>query len=366
MKQDLDLEAVLARAENQIKNLVKLNSLGRDEWMAWHVERHLLSGKLTSAWNNRAHFAKYGNGISWEEQYLRERVRLTFGMGAEPVSSSRLAIAKTITFEHGDNAMTETLWFHDVYNERGGSACVCVPVKVADVEYSTGEKRSGIALRLIFKNPEERPSWLPKSREVMAFTSYETIGNNGKIQSSVRNPGLVPQFYSASDEVLQAARREIEDHYTLDFRGWVAQKRISETLARNICLSREKATEDVAYCLTQSHYLHERAGSVWGYGFDTISADKIAPGHPLSEGDSDPHVQIGIYQHILATNNLFGDIFNIRHLKITDMWNNEKEGLGVVVEHAHRPKWINGRTVYAMVAEFNPKTKDFHPTINPC
>lgn len=364
MGRKIDITPIIDHAIQQAARLIKIDSLDDNAWLELHATKRLLSGRLTHAWKNRELYKSLlGAGVDWQEQYIRERVALTFGFGAESLPASRMALAP-VKLEYGDTAMTETCWFADIFNAKTLPSCRCVPAQI-EASYSNGETLNGVGLSFVFG--DKGPKWLPQNHNIFAFTSHVTTRTDGKkIQSPVRYPGLMSQFSGASDEVLKDhLRRRVEEQYSVGRQEWVAEHRISETLARNIELSKAENGAKDAYVF-HNHYLHERAAAEWGYGFDVAPSANLKIGPAISEGDSDPHVQIGRFVHILNENNLFGDRFLARHIKATDMWGTEREGLGIIVEHAHRPPWIGDNTAYALIAEVDPKTKSWLPVINPC
>lgn len=115
----------------------------------------------------------------------------------------------------------------------------------------------------------------------------------------------------------------------------------------------------------KSQYLHERAAYEFGWGFAVAPRSHIQYGDAFTEGDCKPITEAGWHIERYINLSIFPeDYFEAKYITYEDA-NLKKEGIGIIVRETSASFFPDGHIVFAIVAEFNVKTNQFEPAINP-
>ncbi len=118
----------------------------------------------------------------------------------------------------------------------------------------------------------------------------------------------------------------------------------------------------------RKQYLHERANFEFGNGFEIIARSRITFGDAYSEADCKPITEAGwFFDRYLTLNKAsFPDEeYELKTLNIEQETGVRVEGIGIVVRKTIA-NWVpQGHIVCCIITEFNTKTKQYLPAINP-
>ncbi len=116
----------------------------------------------------------------------------------------------------------------------------------------------------------------------------------------------------------------------------------------------------------RSMYLEERTAYEWGWGFVIVPKSRVIFGDPIIESDCRPLTEACWHIERYLTLNPFpdSDKLEAKYIKVESK-HEKKEGIGMVLRHTSAD-WIpEGHIVYAIIAEYDPRTHNFLPARNP-
>jgi hypothetical protein len=137
---------------------------------------------------------------------------------------------------------------------------------------------------------------------------------------------------------------------------WI-EKHGSGTLRKNKSLSMRH----------RNQYLHERVAWEFGYGFDIMASSRITFNDAITEGDCKPITECGWHAARIITRRIFEeDFYQAKYIIAEENNYKRREGVGLILRTT-TASWIpSGYLVFSIIAEYDPKTHDFLPAINPC
>lgn len=115
----------------------------------------------------------------------------------------------------------------------------------------------------------------------------------------------------------------------------------------------------------RTQYLAERVAYEFGYGFQILPRSQITFGDPITEGDCHSITECGWHIERYMELDIFGDKVQAKYIHASFRDETKKEGVGIIVRETSAPWLPAGHIVFAIVAEFNPYTKEWEDAINP-
>jgi hypothetical protein len=117
-------------------------------------------------------------------------------------------------------------------------------------------------------------------------------------------------------------------------------------------------------------YLDERAAYEFGWGFEARPSKQVTLGQAITESDCHALTEVGWHAERYLNHLLFpGDEAQVAYITI-EVCGERREGVGIVITKTSA-WWLRvdphtDVTVFAIIAEWDPKTKDWKEAINPC
>lgn len=112
---------------------------------------------------------------------------------------------------------------------------------------------------------------------------------------------------------------------------------------------------------------HEAICQTLGWGFETLPTTYITFNDAITEGDCPSLTEVGWHVDRLYSIHPFDeDRFELKYIIIQDKNGNiERQGVGLIVRECSI-QWIKkGHLVFAMLTEYNLKTEEWTPCVNP-
>ncbi len=113
--------------------------------------------------------------------------------------------------------------------------------------------------------------------------------------------------------------------------------------------------------------MEEAIAQVLGWEFKTIPSSYVTTGIPMAEGDCPAITEFGWHLDRIQAFGIWGaDKYQAGWINVTNQEGIvEAAGLAIMLVETDI-SWIpNGNLVYAMIAEYDPKTKSWSETKNP-
>jgi hypothetical protein len=117
-------------------------------------------------------------------------------------------------------------------------------------------------------------------------------------------------------------------------------------------------------------YLDERTAYEFGWGFEARPSKQVTLGRAITEGDCHAITEVGWHAERYLSYMLFpGDEGTVAYITV-EVNGERREGVGIVITKTSAA-WINidpyvDMTVFAIITEWDNKTKDWKEAINPC
>ena len=115
----------------------------------------------------------------------------------------------------------------------------------------------------------------------------------------------------------------------------------------------------------RTQYLAERVAYEFGYGFQILPRSQITFGDPITEGDCHSITECGWHIERFMNMDVFDDKVQAKYIHASFRDETKKEGVGIIVRETSAPWLPAGHIVFAIIAEFNPYTKEWEDAINP-
>jgi len=117
----------------------------------------------------------------------------------------------------------------------------------------------------------------------------------------------------------------------------------------------------------QKQYRHERICFEFGHGFEICPSTYITFNDAQTEADCKSITEAGWHIDRLITRRIFvEDHFEVKYIHHEEPNGFRREGVGVILR-ATTCSWIpESQLVFCIIAEYDLKTRDFKPAINPC
>jgi len=104
-----------------------------------------------------------------------------------------------------------------------------------------------------------------------------------------------------------------------------------------------------------------------GWGFELLPTTYLTFNVAISEGDCHSITEVGWHFDRLLSVHIFPeDIFELKYINIQDIEGNiERQGIGIIVKETSI-QWIgNSKLCFALLTEYNNKTKEWSECVNP-
>lgn len=114
-----------------------------------------------------------------------------------------------------------------------------------------------------------------------------------------------------------------------------------------------------------SQYWHERIAYEFGYAFEMSPRTRVCYNDAISEGDCHPITEAGWFMERYMNLSIFPeDRWEAKYIIVEDSDGTRREGVGLICRQTSfsLPK---GNILFAIIAEFDNKTKKFLPAKNP-
>lgn len=112
---------------------------------------------------------------------------------------------------------------------------------------------------------------------------------------------------------------------------------------------------------------HEAICQTLGWGFEALPSTYITFNDAITEGDCPSLTEVGWHvDRLLAIHPFPEDRFELKYIIIQDKNGNiERQGVGLIVRETSI-QWIKkGSLVFALLTEYNLKTEEWTPCVNP-
>lgn len=115
----------------------------------------------------------------------------------------------------------------------------------------------------------------------------------------------------------------------------------------------------------RGQYLHERVAFEFGWGFEILPVSRVTFGDARTEGDCSAITEAGWHiDRIMSLSSFEEDVYQTKYVQI-ETPEGRREGIGVVLKETSAPWVPAGHLVFAIIAEYDPKTHDFLCAQNP-
>ncbi len=119
--------------------------------------------------------------------------------------------------------------------------------------------------------------------------------------------------------------------------------------------------------LWKDQYLEERVAFEFGYGFTILKQSRVTWGPARTESDCKPLTEAGWFIDRYLLRDLFpGDVIEAKYIIAEFDHEEKKEGVGIFVRETSASFIPKGYSVFAIIAEYDKKFKDFKTAVNPC
>lgn len=116
----------------------------------------------------------------------------------------------------------------------------------------------------------------------------------------------------------------------------------------------------------REQYLHERAAYELGWAFECLPRSRVTFGDAYTEGDVKALTEAGWHIERYIELSVFPeDQFEAKYINVEYKDGVTREGVGLIVRQTSAVFVPAGHLVFAIVAEFDPKTKQWHDAVNP-
>lgn len=116
----------------------------------------------------------------------------------------------------------------------------------------------------------------------------------------------------------------------------------------------------------REQYLHERAAYEFGWAFECLPRSRVTFGDAYTEGDVKPLTEAGWHIERYMQMCVFPeDELEAKYINVEYKDGATREGVGMVVRQTSATFVPGGHLVFAIVAEFDPKTKQWREATNP-
>lgn len=114
-----------------------------------------------------------------------------------------------------------------------------------------------------------------------------------------------------------------------------------------------------------SQYLHERVAYEFGYAFEVLPRTRIVYNDAISEGDCHSITEAGWFMERYINLSIFEeDKFEVKYIIAEEADGTRREGVGLICRQTSF-QLSKGNILFAIVAEFDNKSKTWHPAKNP-
>jgi hypothetical protein len=116
----------------------------------------------------------------------------------------------------------------------------------------------------------------------------------------------------------------------------------------------------------REQYLHERAAYELGWTFECLPRSRVTFGDAYTEGDVKALTEAGWHIERYIELSMFPeDQFEAKYINVEYKDGATREGVGMICRQTSAGFVPSGHLVFAIVAEFDPKTKQWHDAVNP-
>jgi hypothetical protein len=116
----------------------------------------------------------------------------------------------------------------------------------------------------------------------------------------------------------------------------------------------------------REQYLHERAAYELGWAFECLPRSRVTFGDAYTEGDCKPLTEAGWHIERYIEMSVFPeDQFEAKYINVEYKDGVTREGVGMVVRQTSAAFVPGGHLVFAIIAEFDAKTKQWRDAVNP-
>lgn len=115
----------------------------------------------------------------------------------------------------------------------------------------------------------------------------------------------------------------------------------------------------------RTQYLAERVAYEFGYGFEILPRSQITFGDPITEENCKPLTEAGWHIERFMEMNVFNDYIEAKYINASYRDNSHREGVGIIIRETSAVWLPVGHIVFSIIAEFNPRMKEWEDAINP-
>lgn len=174
-------------------------------------------------------------------------------------------------------------------------------------------------------------------------------------------PVLSPQEEALLQTVARKSEAHRHAHFEMPEEEWI--KKYGSGTLRRIFRQAQEPGADMDY---KTRYIAERVKFSYGEGFEAVFESRVTLGTFDAQPSSMPHTETLWHSDAFNLRDTFGDRANPRAVRVEYDETKVKDGLGIVLTLAQRPKWLPaGRTVLAMTSVKNPATGAYSHALNP-
>ena len=116
----------------------------------------------------------------------------------------------------------------------------------------------------------------------------------------------------------------------------------------------------------REQYLHERAAYEFGWAFECLPRSRVTFGDAYTEGDVKPLTEAGWHIERYIEMRVFPeDELEAKYINVEYKDGVLREGVGMVLRQTSASFVPSGHLVFAIIAEFDAKTKQWLEAVNP-
>jgi hypothetical protein len=113
-------------------------------------------------------------------------------------------------------------------------------------------------------------------------------------------------------------------------------------------------------------YMSERIAYEFGWAFECVPRSRVMFGDAFTEGDCHSITEAGWFCERHITLSVFPeDRFEVKYISVEYEDGSRREGIGMIVRETSAAFVPNGSLVFAIVAEFDPRAKEWREAKNP-
>lgn len=175
---------------------------------------------------------------------------------------------------------------------------------------------------------------------------------------------MITEVKPLSESIINTKSNGIKNQIlmrTTPLKNWLSTPFLSDRLSGTL---RKNARIGFRH---QSQLEHEAICQTMGYAFEILPTTYVTLNDAMTEGDCHPITEVGWHvDRLLSIHPFDEDVFELKYIVVKDNLSFDvKQGVGIVLKETSI-QWIRpGSLCFALLTEFDPKTKQWSECVNP-